>query len=85
MSAVSRSPCSDWGGETTRLPVRQQSLTSRSLCRSVRLNGDVLKMLDHGALPDLTGRPLPPSDSLQLPAFSLAFFILADAQAAGCV
>ncbi|XP_030291576.1 heparanase-like isoform X1 [Sparus aurata] len=52
--------------------------------RSVRLNGVVLKMLDDKTLPDLNGLRLPPSEHLQLPAYSLAFFVLTDARAAGC-
>lgn len=55
-----------------------------SCCRSVWLNGVVLKMLDDKTLPDLNGLRLPPSEHLQLPAYSLAFFVLTDARAAGC-
>nr|XP_046232068.1 heparanase isoform X2 [Scatophagus argus] len=53
--------------------------------RSVTLNGDVLKMVDDKTLPDLKGRRLPPAQCLQLPAYSLAFFVLTDAEVAGCV
>ncbi|XP_078127872.1 heparanase isoform X2 [Sander vitreus] len=53
--------------------------------RSVQLNGVVLKMEDDQTLPDLTGLLLRPSERLQLPAFSLAFFVLTDAQAAACL
>ncbi|XP_041815939.1 heparanase [Chelmon rostratus] len=53
--------------------------------RSVRLNGDVLKMVDDKTLPELAGRRLPPAEHLQLPAYSLAFFVLPDAGAAGCL
>ena len=56
-----------------------------SSCRSVRLNGVVLKMVDDKTLPDLKGLRLPPTQHLQLPAYSLAFFVLTDARAAGCV
>uniref|UniRef100_A0A8D3CJ92 Heparanase n=1 Tax=Scophthalmus maximus TaxID=52904 RepID=A0A8D3CJ92_SCOMX len=52
--------------------------------RSVKLNGDVLKMLDDKTLPELRGRRLPPADRLQLPGFSLAFFVFPDAGAAAC-
>ncbi|KAK2887911.1 heparanase isoform X1 [Channa argus] len=52
--------------------------------RSVKLNGQVLKMVDDKTLPDLKGSRLPPAEHLQLPAYSLAFFVLADAQAAAC-
>ncbi|KAM9338732.1 heparanase [Symphorus nematophorus] len=52
--------------------------------RSVTLNGDVLKMVDDQTLPDLRGRRLPPTEHLELPAFSLAFFVVTDARAAGC-
>ncbi|XP_059213672.1 heparanase [Centropristis striata] len=54
------------------------------LSRSVRLNGDVLKMLGDETLPELTGRRLPPSEHLQLPAFSLSFHVLTDAGASAC-
>ncbi|XP_037609561.1 heparanase [Sebastes umbrosus] len=53
--------------------------------RSVKLNGDVLKMVDDQTLPDLKAAPLPPSERLQLPAFSLAFFVFTDAAAAACI
>uniref|UniRef100_A0A3P8UGV3 Heparanase n=1 Tax=Cynoglossus semilaevis TaxID=244447 RepID=A0A3P8UGV3_CYNSE len=53
--------------------------------RSVTLNGVVLKMVDDQTLPDLTGSGLPPADHLQLPAFSLAFFVFKDAQATACL
>ncbi|RVE66261.1 hypothetical protein OJAV_G00124520 [Oryzias javanicus] len=52
--------------------------------RSVKLNGVLLEMLDDETLPQLRGVPLPPSDHLQLPAFSLAFFVFTDAGAAAC-
>uniref|UniRef100_A0A7N8WRH5 Heparanase n=1 Tax=Mastacembelus armatus TaxID=205130 RepID=A0A7N8WRH5_9TELE len=52
--------------------------------RSVKLNGDLLKMVDDKTLPDLEGARLPPAEHLQLPAHSLAFFVLADAGAAAC-
>ncbi|XP_028274207.1 heparanase [Parambassis ranga] len=51
--------------------------------RSVRLNGELLKMVDDTTLPVLAGARLPPSEHLQLPAYSLAFFVL-DAKAAAC-
>ncbi|XP_039635016.1 heparanase-like, partial [Perca fluviatilis] len=53
--------------------------------RSVQLNGALLKMEDDQTLPDLSASRLPPSDRLQLPAFSLAFFVLTDAKAAACL
>ncbi|KAG7499277.1 heparanase [Solea senegalensis] len=53
--------------------------------RSVTLNGVVLKMTDDKTLPDLTANSLPPSVHLKLPAFSLAFFVFTDAQAAACL
>ncbi|XP_023816659.1 heparanase isoform X3 [Oryzias latipes] len=52
--------------------------------RSVKLNGVLLEMVDDETLPLLAGVPLPPSDHLQLPAFSLAFFVFTDAGAAAC-
>ncbi|XP_070781159.1 heparanase [Enoplosus armatus] len=53
--------------------------------RAVTLNGDVLKMLDDETLPDFKGARLPPAERLQLPAYSLAFFVLTDARAAACM
>uniref|UniRef100_A0A3Q3WCS8 Heparanase n=1 Tax=Mola mola TaxID=94237 RepID=A0A3Q3WCS8_MOLML len=53
--------------------------------RSVKLNGELLKMVDDETLPDLKGSRLPPGEYLHLPAYSLAFFVLTDARAAGCV
>ncbi|XP_034566332.1 heparanase isoform X2 [Notolabrus celidotus] len=52
--------------------------------RSVTLNTEVLKMVDDQTLPDLKGARLPPSDHLQLPAYSLAFFVFIDAAASAC-
>ncbi|XP_062290311.1 heparanase [Scomber scombrus] len=52
--------------------------------RSVRLNGETLKMVDDETLPDLKGVRLPAAEHLQLPAYSLAFFVLTEAQAAAC-
>lgn len=51
----------------------------------MKLNGEVLEMVDDKTLPDLEGRRLPPAEHLQLPAFSLAFFVFMDTQAAGCI
>ncbi|XP_051794477.1 heparanase [Acanthochromis polyacanthus] len=53
--------------------------------RSVKLNGRLLQMLDDETLPDLRGTRLPPSDHLQLPGFSLNFFVFLDVQAAACL
>ncbi|XP_035524163.1 heparanase [Morone saxatilis] len=52
--------------------------------RSVKLNGELLKMVDDKTLPDLKGSRLRPAQHLQLPAYSLAFFVLTDARAAAC-
>ncbi|XP_040012608.1 heparanase isoform X2 [Xiphias gladius] len=52
--------------------------------RSVKLNGEVLKMVDDKTFPDLQGTRLPPAEHLQLPAYSLAFFVFTDARAAAC-
>ncbi|KAM7368582.1 hypothetical protein PAMP_012907 [Pampus punctatissimus] len=52
--------------------------------RSVKLNREVLKMVDDETLPDLKGIRLPAAEHLQLPAYSLAFYVLTDAQAAAC-
>ncbi|XP_054860037.1 heparanase isoform X1 [Amphiprion ocellaris] len=53
--------------------------------RSVKLNGRLLQMLEDETLPDLRGTRLPPSDLLQLPGFSLNFFVFLDVQAAACL
>lgn len=53
--------------------------------RSVKLNGELLKMVDDKTLPDFKGSRLPPAEHLTLPAYSLAFFVFADARAAACV
>ncbi|KAM7392397.1 hypothetical protein PAMA_007489 [Pampus argenteus] len=52
--------------------------------RSVKLNREVLKMVDDETLPDLKGTRLPAAEHLQLPAYSLAFYVLTDTQAAAC-
>ncbi|XP_029371479.1 heparanase isoform X2 [Echeneis naucrates] len=55
------------------------------LCsRSVKLNGELLNMVDDKTLPDLRGARLPPGQHLELPAFSLAFFVFTDARATAC-
>lgn len=41
-------------------------------------------MVDDKTLPDLKGNRLPPAKHLQLPAYSLAFFVFIEAQAAAC-
>uniref|UniRef100_A0A8C2XTG6 Heparanase n=1 Tax=Cyclopterus lumpus TaxID=8103 RepID=A0A8C2XTG6_CYCLU len=53
--------------------------------RCVRMNGDVMKMKDDETLPDMKGARLPPSEQLQLPAFSLNFFIFTGAGAPACL
>ncbi|GAA6101685.1 heparanase [Tachysurus ichikawai] len=52
--------------------------------RSVRLNGDVLKMVDERTLPSLHGVELPPGEHLKLPALSFAFYVLKQAAAPLC-
>ncbi|KAM9450930.1 heparanase [Clarias gariepinus] len=52
--------------------------------RSVKLNGDVLKMVDERTLPSLQGAELPPGEHLKLPALSFAFFVLKHAAAPVC-
>ncbi|KAK5900260.1 hypothetical protein CgunFtcFv8_025231 [Champsocephalus gunnari] len=54
------------------------------ISRSVKLNGETLLMPDEETLPDLTGARLPPAERLQIPAFSLGFFVLREARAAAC-
>ncbi|XP_073680884.1 heparanase [Garra rufa] len=58
----------------------EQSLYSRS----VKLNGQVLKMVDDRTLPPLKGRELPPGEHIKLPGFSFAFYVLIEAQAPVC-
>lgn len=67
------------------LPERSSSADSGPPSRSVKLNGKVLKMVDDKTFPDLEGSRLPPAEHLQLPGYSLAFFVFTDAEAAGCV
>lgn len=52
--------------------------------RSVKLNGQVLKMVDDRTLPPLKGRELPPGEHIKLPGFSFAFYVLIEAQAPVC-
>lgn len=61
------------------------SADSGPLSRSVKLNGQVLKMVDDKTFPDIEGSRLPPAEHLQLPGYSLAFFVFTDAEAAGCI
>ncbi|XP_059397821.1 heparanase-like [Carassius carassius] len=58
----------------------EQSLYSRS----VKLNGQVLRMVDDRTLPPLKGRELPPGEHIKLPGFSFAFYVLIEAQAPVC-
>lgn len=67
------------------LPAVRSSDDSGPPSRSVKLNGKVLMMVDDKTLPDLEGSSLPPAEHLQLPAYSLAFFVFTDAKAAGCL
>lgn len=53
--------------------------------RSVQLNGEVLKMVDDTTLPDLKGAHLPPSKHIQLPGYSLAFYVFRDTRASACL
>ncbi|KAG8010416.1 Serine/threonine-protein phosphatase 2B catalytic subunit gamma isoform [Nibea albiflora] len=53
--------------------------------RSVKLNGQLLKMVDDETLPDFKGSRLPPTERVALPAYSLAFFVFTDARAPACV
>nr|XP_023664414.1 heparanase [Paramormyrops kingsleyae] len=52
--------------------------------RWVRLNGEVLKMVNDTTLPPLRGTTLPPGKPLRLPGFSFAFWVLQDAGAPAC-
>lgn len=58
----------------------EQSLYSRS----VKLNGDVLKMVDDRTVPALQGSELPPGEPIKLPGFSFAFYVITDARAPVC-
>ncbi|XP_055035360.2 heparanase [Misgurnus anguillicaudatus] len=52
--------------------------------RSVKLNGEVLKMADDHTLPAIKGFVLPPGEPIRLPGFSLAFYVITEAQASVC-
>lgn len=52
--------------------------------RSVKLNGEVLKMADDYTLPNIKGSVLPPGEPIRLPGFSLAFYVMTEAQATAC-
>ncbi|XP_030625019.1 heparanase [Chanos chanos] len=52
--------------------------------KSVKLNGEVLKMVDDRTLPPLKGSELSPGEQLKVPGLSFAFYVLKDAQAAAC-
>ncbi|KAJ8287064.1 hypothetical protein GJAV_G00046630 [Gymnothorax javanicus] len=52
--------------------------------RSVRLNGEILKLVDDRTLPPLRGVPLPAGAHLKLPAFSFAFYVLKEVRAQAC-
>lgn len=58
----------------------QQNLYSRS----VKLNGQVLRMVDDRTLPPLKGHELSPGERIKLPGFSFAFYVLIEAQAPVC-
>uniref|UniRef100_A0A8C2AHD7 Heparanase n=1 Tax=Cyprinus carpio TaxID=7962 RepID=A0A8C2AHD7_CYPCA len=60
--------------------IGQQNLYSRS----VKLNGQVLKMVDDRTLPPLKGHELSPGERIKLPGFSFAFYVLIEAQAPVC-
>ncbi|XP_055722588.1 heparanase-like isoform X5 [Salvelinus fontinalis] len=52
--------------------------------KSVKLNGEVLKMVDDRTLPSLQGTPLAAGEHLRLPGYSFAFYLLSEAQALAC-
>ncbi|XP_048022290.1 heparanase [Megalobrama amblycephala] len=52
--------------------------------RSVKLNGEVLKMVDDRTLPPLEGHGLQPGEHIKLPGFSFAFYVLIEARAPVC-
>ncbi|XP_028828965.1 heparanase [Denticeps clupeoides] len=50
----------------------------------VRLNGNLLKMVDDRTLPELRGKVLQKGEALSLPPYSFAFYVLGEAKAAAC-
>ncbi|KAL0965704.1 hypothetical protein UPYG_G00284650 [Umbra pygmaea] len=54
------------------------------LSKSVKLNGEVLKMVDDRTLPSLQGASIPAGEHLRLPGYSFAFYVFGEAQAAAC-
>lgn len=54
------------------------------LSSSVKLNGVLLQMLDDKTLPLLPAAPLPPAEHLDLPPYSMAFFVFPEAKAKAC-
>ncbi|KFO38385.1 heparanase [Fukomys damarensis] len=55
------------------------------LSKSVRLNGETLRMVDDQTLPALTEKSLRPGSSLGLPAFSYGFFVIRNAKVTACL
>ncbi|XP_021105971.1 heparanase isoform X3 [Heterocephalus glaber] len=55
------------------------------LSKSVRLNGQTLRMVDDQTLPALTEKSLRPGSSLGLPAFSYGFFVIKNAKVTACL
>lgn len=62
-----------------------QSGAEGLLSRSVKLNGEVLKMVDDTTLPDLKGVHLAPSEHVRLSAYSLSFYVFSDIRAPACL
>ncbi|XP_072112435.1 heparanase [Mobula birostris] len=52
--------------------------------QSVKLNGQILKMVDHKTLPVIKGKALQTTSSVILPAQSYAFYVIQDANAPAC-
>uniref|UniRef100_A0A3Q2T0U0 Heparanase n=1 Tax=Fundulus heteroclitus TaxID=8078 RepID=A0A3Q2T0U0_FUNHE len=73
-------------GSTVDAFVLQSSLPGKEglQSRSVQLNGVLLKMVDDKTLPELSGARSPPAERVQLPAFSLGFFVFSEARAPAC-
>uniref|UniRef100_A0A4W3JI07 Heparanase n=1 Tax=Callorhinchus milii TaxID=7868 RepID=A0A4W3JI07_CALMI len=52
--------------------------------QSVRLNDEVLSMVDRETLPVIRGKQLAPGSIIRLPGFSYAFYVIQDAKAPAC-
>lgn len=53
--------------------------------QSVKLNGQLLKMVDHKTLPVIKGEALPAGHPIIVPAHAYAFYVVQDANAPACL